>query len=78
MTATKALLRNLTLLGAVALGATLLSSEPASAAPGCYSQDTAEGWCHGCNYEDGCWEAVCSDGYEEYYREGCRAGPIYV
>jgi hypothetical protein len=70
------LLRNLALLGAVALSAPLLTPRTAAAAAECISQDFGDGsFCVGCR-SGNCWAAVCYDSdYNEYSDGGCSAGP---
>jgi hypothetical protein len=77
MTAKKSLLRNLALLGAIAIGAPLLSTESASAAGGqCISEDSADGSCWGCNYSNGCWYAECTDAGGDVYSDGGCPDPL--
>lgn len=71
MSARLSLLRNLLLLGAVAVSAPLLTPASAAAADGCISESFGDGSvCVGCR-EGACWGASCYDaGTGEVYTDG--------
>jgi hypothetical protein len=74
MSSTTSLIRNILVVGAVALGAVLLKPAAASAA-GCIAQDFGDGsYCVGCD-DGACWGAYCTDGSQGYYESGCRPAP---
>jgi len=74
MKAKLSLLRNLALLGALALSAPLLTPRPAQAEDFCLS-DYIDGWaCYGCRIGN-CWAAACSDGVETISDGGCDRVP---